>query len=102
MSCGSSSRKAFFLATNSPCQIPLLFWSRASSTSTRVLELILFLEERYQITLADEEIVPENLDSIQSLKIFVESKLNGLHCNGISPRRESTDVCAIRRDPVAA
>jgi len=26
--------------------------------STRVLELILFLEERYQITLADEEIVP--------------------------------------------
>jgi acyl carrier protein len=46
--------------------------------STRVLELILFLEERYQITLADEEIVPENLDSIQSLKIFVESKLNGL------------------------
>jgi acyl carrier protein len=49
--------------------------------STRVLELILFLEERYQITLADEEIVPENLDSIQSLRIFVESKLNVLHRN---------------------
>jgi acyl carrier protein len=49
--------------------------------STRVLELILFLEERYQITLADEEIVPENLDSIQSLKIFVESKLNALPCD---------------------
>ena len=49
--------------------------------STRVLELILFLEERYKITLADEEIVPENLDSIQSLRTFVESKLNGLLCS---------------------
>lgn len=48
--------------------------------SMRVLELILFLEERYQVKLADEEIVPENLDSIQSLKTFVESKLNALHC----------------------
>jgi acyl carrier protein len=56
--------------------------------STRVLELILFLEERYQITLADEEIVPENLDSIQSLKIFVESKLNALLCS------ESVHKCA--------
>lgn len=49
--------------------------------SMRVLELILFLEERYEITLADEEIVPENLDSIQSLKSFVELKLKGLLCN---------------------
>lgn len=56
--------------------------------STRVLELILFLEERYHITLSDEEILPENLDSIQSLKIFVESKLNALHCNE-SIHRES-------------
>jgi acyl carrier protein len=47
--------------------------------SMRVLELIHFLEERYQITLADEEIVPENLDSIQSLKAFVEGKLKGMH-----------------------
>jgi len=48
--------------------------------SMRVLELILFLEERYQIKLADEEIVPENLDSIQNLKTFVESKLSAMHC----------------------
>jgi acyl carrier protein len=53
--------------------------------STRVLELILFLEERYQITLADDEIVPENLDSIQSLKILVESKLSAMHCKESVP-----------------
>jgi acyl carrier protein len=46
--------------------------------SMRVLELIHFLEEHYQITLADEEIVPENLDSIQSLTAFVESKLRAM------------------------
>ena len=55
--------------------------------STRVLELILFLEERYRITLSDEEIVPENLDSIESLKVFVESKLNVLHSNASIHRK---------------
>ena len=45
--------------------------------STGVLQIILFLEERYQITLTDDEVVPDNLDSIQRLKIFVDRKLNG-------------------------
>ena len=45
--------------------------------SIGVLQIILFLEERYQITLTDDEIVPDNLDSIQRLKIFVDRKLNG-------------------------
>jgi acyl carrier protein len=43
--------------------------------STGVLQIIFFLEERYQITLADDEIVADNLDSIQRLKIFVDRKL---------------------------
>jgi acyl carrier protein len=43
--------------------------------STGVLEIIFFLEERYRITLADEEIVADNLDSIQRLKRFVDRKL---------------------------
>jgi acyl carrier protein len=45
--------------------------------STGVVQLIDFLEERYEIKLAAEEVVPENLDSIQRLKSFVERKLNG-------------------------
>ena len=43
--------------------------------SMGVLLIILFLEERYQIALEDEEIVPENLDSIQRMKRFVDRKL---------------------------
>ena len=45
--------------------------------SIGVLQIILFLEDRYQITLTDDEIVPDNLDSIQRLKIFVDRKLLG-------------------------
>lgn len=43
--------------------------------STGVLELLAFLEQRYGTRLADDEIVPENLDSLRRLTRFVERKL---------------------------
>ena len=43
--------------------------------STGVLELVSFLERRYAITLEDEELVPDNLDSIDNLMAFLERKL---------------------------
>ena len=43
--------------------------------STGLLELITFLEEKYGIRIADEELVPENLDSIQNIDRFVSRKL---------------------------
>jgi acyl carrier protein len=42
--------------------------------STGVLELVTFIEERYQITVDDEELVPENLDSIENLVRFIEAR----------------------------
>ncbi len=42
--------------------------------STGVLELVLFVESRFQITVADEELVPENFDSINRLARFIASK----------------------------
>ena len=45
--------------------------------SMGVLHLILFLEENYHFKLADDEIVPENLDSIHNLTTFLTHKLNG-------------------------
>ena len=42
--------------------------------STGVLELVGFLESQYQIRIADEELVPENLDSIRNLIGFIERK----------------------------
>ena len=43
--------------------------------STGVLELIAFLESTYDISIADEEIVPENLDSIDNMAQYLARKL---------------------------
>ncbi len=42
--------------------------------STGILELVLFLEEQFAIKIDDEEIVPENLDSVANLLVFLEKK----------------------------
>ncbi len=42
--------------------------------STGVLELVAFLESEFALSIADEELVPENLDSIENLARFIERK----------------------------
>lgn len=42
--------------------------------STGVLELVGFLEENYRIQIEDEELVPENLDSVDNLASFIQKK----------------------------
>lgn len=44
--------------------------------STGVLELVAFLEERYAIKVEDEEVIPQNLDSVNNLTAYVARKLN--------------------------
>ena len=43
--------------------------------STGILELISFLEKAYSITVEDEELIPENLDSLQQIAQFIRSKV---------------------------
>ncbi len=42
--------------------------------STGILELILFLEESCGIKVQDEEMIPENLDSVSNIVAFVARK----------------------------
>jgi acyl carrier protein len=42
--------------------------------STGVLELIGFLEEEFNIQVANEEALPENLDSIENIAAFIQRK----------------------------
>ena len=42
--------------------------------STGVLELVAFLEDTFAITVADTDIVPENLDSLAAIARYVEHK----------------------------
>lgn len=50
------------------------FLDRGIIDSTGVLELTQFLERRFGLEIADEELTPENLDSIGNLTRFIESK----------------------------
>lgn len=42
--------------------------------STGVLELVAFLEDTYALAVADDEIVPENLDSLAAIAAYVRRK----------------------------
>ena len=42
--------------------------------STGVLELVAFLEETWSIEVEDEELVPENLDTLGNLTRFIQRK----------------------------
>lgn len=42
--------------------------------STGVLELVEFLEEDFSISIDDEELIPENLDSINNVAAFLKTK----------------------------
>lgn len=44
--------------------------------STGFLELIAFIEETFDITMTDEELVPENFDSVERIATFVAKKLD--------------------------
>ncbi len=43
--------------------------------STGVLELVAFIEDEFDVEVRDEELVPENLDSLDQLAAFVDRKL---------------------------
>ena len=44
--------------------------------STGVIELVGYLQDRFKITIDDEEVIPANLDTIKNLAAFVALKLD--------------------------
>ena len=42
--------------------------------STGVLELVQFVEQQYEIQIEDEELIPENLDTLSNLVKFISNK----------------------------
>jgi acyl carrier protein len=45
--------------------------------SIGILQLVTFLQDSFGITVDDEELVPQNLDSIEAVSAYVQRKLNG-------------------------
>ena len=52
----------------------ILDWYGRRVDSTGMLEVIMFLEETFGIKVGDDEMVPENLDSVDRIAAFVRRK----------------------------
>lgn len=50
------------------------FLEKGIIDSTGVLELVSFIEEEFNISVSDDELVPENLDSVNKLAGFIDKK----------------------------
>lgn len=51
------------------------FLKRGLIDSTSVLEIIMFLEDEYHIKVDDDEMIAENLDSVNNIVNFINRKL---------------------------
>jgi acyl carrier protein len=45
--------------------------------SLGILEVVTFVENEFGITIVDEELSPDNFESVRSLSAFVRQKING-------------------------
>jgi acyl carrier protein len=50
------------------------FLGKGIIDSTGILELVSFIEEKYSISIDDEELLPDNFDSLNKLSTFVLKK----------------------------
>ncbi len=64
------------LFTDDASQLPVnaSFLEEGIVDSTGVLELVMFVEDTFDVTVEDEEIVPENFDSVTRLTRYVQIK----------------------------
>ncbi len=42
--------------------------------SMGIMELVMFVEENFNMTVEDEELVPDNFDSVSKLAVYIRSK----------------------------
>jgi acyl carrier protein len=65
-----------FLFSDDGCQLSddASFLEEGIVDSTGVLELVMFVEEIFNVTVEDEEIVPENFDSVSRLATYIRRK----------------------------
>jgi acyl carrier protein len=65
-----------FDAEDSALQNDTSFLEEGIIDSTGVLELVDWLEEEFSISVDDEELIPENLDSVNLLSAYITKKIS--------------------------
>lgn len=64
------------------------FLEKGIIDSTGVLELVSFIEETFKFRVEDEELIPDNLDSLNKLSIYINSKLQAPSAEFPTPNSE--------------
>jgi len=62
--------------------------------STGVLELVFFLEKTFSFKVKDDEVLPENLDSINQIVAFVSRKIEAAAA-AVAPRPAASEAVAV-------
>jgi acyl carrier protein len=65
----------FLFGNNQNLEDTTSFLEEGIIDSTGVLELVGFIEEEFSIIVEDEELIPENLDSIYNVTAYLEKKM---------------------------
>jgi len=71
-----------FTGDNGRLQDDASFLEEGIVDSTGVLELVMFVEETFGIAVEDEEIVPENFDSVAQLAHYVLTRVETVTDSG--------------------
>lgn len=66
----------FLFGDNSQLKTDTPLFEKGIIDSTGVLELVSFIEEKYNITFQDDELVQDNFSSISAIEKFLRNKLN--------------------------
>ena len=76
----SSSINVGFLWILTLSLVPIRsFLNEGIIDSTGILELIMFLEETFDVKIEDQELMPENLDSLNNIQRFIVAKKCEVH-----------------------
>ena len=68
-----------YLFTTDPAALGLddSLLERGVVDSSGMMEIIFFIEEQLGVTMREDEMIPDNLDSVNKIARFVQAKLQG-------------------------
>jgi acyl carrier protein len=72
---GYIAENILFSRTGYPFANDASFLENGIIDSMNVLELVMFVEEKFKIHVEDSEIVPENFDSVKNLAAYIKAKI---------------------------
>lgn len=66
----------FFYGTETTIDPETSFLGSSIVDSTGILEIVSFIQDTYDVTIGEEEMLPENLDSLKNIEQFLIRKLD--------------------------